>query len=58
MTPEKLAQIRARQMPDSEKRRRADIVIPTGLSKGLTWRCVGSVIRDLSTCRGSIWPPR
>lgn len=58
MTAEKLGQIRARQMPDSEKRRRADFVIPTGLSKGLTWRCVGSVVRELRDCRGHIWPPR
>jgi len=58
MTAEKLAQIRARQMPDSEKRRRADVVIPTGLSKGLTWRCVGSVVREYSGCHGHIWPPR
>jgi len=33
MTEEKLAAIRARQMPDAEKRRRADIVVPTGLSR-------------------------
>ncbi len=58
MTAEKLGQIRARQMPDSEKRRRADFVISTGLSKGLTWRCVGSVVRELRDCHGHIWPPR
>lgn len=58
MTAEKLGQIRARQMPDSEKRRRADFVIPTGLSKGLTWRCVGSVVRELRGCHGHVWPPR
>ncbi len=33
MTPGKLAIIRQRQMPDSLKRRRADIVIPTGLGR-------------------------
>lgn len=34
MTPERLAQIRARQTPEAEKIRRADIVIPTGLGRG------------------------
>ncbi|EPY03144.1 dephospho-CoA kinase [Magnetospirillum fulvum] len=34
MSPERLAQIRARQMPEAEKIRCADIVIPTGLGRG------------------------
>ena len=33
MTEERLAAIRARQMPDAQKRRRADVVIRTGLSR-------------------------
>jgi dephospho-CoA kinase len=33
MTKERLAAIEARQMPDRQKRRRADIVIETGLGK-------------------------
>jgi dephospho-CoA kinase len=34
MTRSRLAAIRARQMPESEKRRRADFVVRTGLSRG------------------------
>jgi dephospho-CoA kinase len=33
MTPARLAAIRARQLPDLDKRRRADHVIRTGLSR-------------------------
>jgi dephospho-CoA kinase len=33
MTKARLDAILARQMPDAEKRRRADVVIPTGLSR-------------------------
>jgi len=33
MTREKLAAIRAQQLPDADKRRRADIVVPTGLGR-------------------------
>jgi dephospho-CoA kinase len=34
MTTQRLAQIRSHQMPEAEKIRRADIVIPTGLGRG------------------------
>jgi len=33
MSPKRLAEVRARQMPDAEKRRRADFVVQTGLGK-------------------------
>jgi dephospho-CoA kinase len=37
----------AKQMPDGEKRRRADFVVRTGLSKFWTWRDVGRVLRGV-----------
>jgi dephospho-CoA kinase len=45
MTMAKLAGIRARQMPDAEKRRRADYVLQTGLSRGQTERALRGFLR-------------
>lgn len=47
MTPEKLKAILVRQMPDAEKRRRADFVVPTGLGKAVTWRALGRILGDV-----------
>lgn len=47
MTPARLAAIMAKQMPDIEKRRRADIVVPSGLGRALTWRRLRSAIERL-----------
>ncbi len=38
MTPARFQAIQAKQMPDSEKRRRADFIVNTGLSKAATLR--------------------
>jgi dephospho-CoA kinase len=58
MTAEKLDGILARQMPDREKRRRADVVVPTGLGRAVTLRRLRAAVRDLRTARGRHWPPR
>lgn len=47
MTAEKLAAILARQVPDREKRRRADFVIPTGLGKGFSLRHLQRAVRQM-----------
>lgn len=47
MTMERLEQIRSKQMPDAQKRKRADYVVPTGLGKRVTWEALGAVLRDL-----------
>ncbi len=43
----RLAAIAARQLPDAEKRRRADIVIPTGLGRALTQRVIARLVAAL-----------
>ena len=44
MTPARLAATLARQMPDADKRRRADIVIQTGLDRGFSFRRVAAIV--------------
>jgi dephospho-CoA kinase len=47
MTAARFAAIRKQQMPDAEKRRRADFVVPTGLDRGLSMRRLRAIIRGL-----------
>jgi dephospho-CoA kinase len=70
MTESRLAAILAKQMPDAEKRRRADLVIPTGLGRAVTMRRVTRLVaalrrngrwlcaRSSSTRRRRGWTPR
>lgn len=44
MSLAKLTGIEARQMPDAEKRKRADIVIPTGRGERATWAALKQAI--------------
>ncbi|MFZ3484353.1 dephospho-CoA kinase [Sphingomonas sp. 3-13AW] len=50
MTPARLDAILARQLPDAEKRARADFVIPTDVPLAETRAAVGRVIACLSPC--------
>jgi len=48
MSLAKLAGIEQRQMPDAEKRKRADIVIPTGRGKRTTWAALKKAVATLA----------
>jgi dephospho-CoA kinase len=48
MSEEKFAAILARQMPDEEKRRRADFVVDTGTDLSTT----EAEVRDILACLG------
>ena len=58
MTPEKFAAILARQMPDAEKRRRADYVVNTGDGRRAARRALRNILADVKRRRGRQWPPR
>jgi dephospho-CoA kinase len=47
MSPAQFAAIRAAQMPDAAKRRKADHVVRTGLSKHAAQRHIRAIVREL-----------
>ncbi len=47
MTQAKFFDILKRQLPDHEKRKRADFIVPTGLGKAYTYRFLKRLIADL-----------
>jgi len=47
MTERRFRAILAKQMPDAEKRRRADYVVPSGLGRALTYRTLRHIVREL-----------
>ena len=58
MTAERFAAIAAQQMPDREKRRNADYVVETGLSKRNTLCQLQAVLEDMRGRHPRAWPPR
>tara|TARA_R110001583_G_scaffold96819_3_gene241378 strand:+ start:85654 stop:86256 length:603 start_codon:yes stop_codon:yes gene_type:complete len=48
MSEQKFARILQKQLPDFEKRRRADFIIPTGLGRAVTFRAIQSIIGQLN----------
>ena len=52
MTQRKFHDILKRQMPDQEKRKRADFIVPTGLGKAYTYRVLKRLMRILSQIKG------
>lgn len=47
MTEERFKAMLAKQLPDSEKRRRADIIVPSGLGRAVTFRRLARLVREL-----------
>jgi dephospho-CoA kinase len=58
MDKARLAAILAQQMPDMEKRRRADFIIPTGLGRRFSLRMIRRILTETRTWRSRHWPPR
>ncbi|MDC0033881.1 dephospho-CoA kinase [Alphaproteobacteria bacterium] len=57
MTPERLRATLMRQLPDAEKRRRADFIVHTGLGKWHTYTRLRGIILLLRDKSGTKWPP-
>ena len=57
MTEDRLRQVLARQMPDSEKRRRADVVIPSGLGLAVTMLALDRLLVRAAETPAGHWPP-
>jgi dephospho-CoA kinase len=53
MSEEKFSSILAKQVPDAEKRRRADFIIDTGLGFDAARKAVGAIIAELGDKQGA-----
>ncbi len=57
MDRRRMTAILARQMPDAEKRRRAALVISTGLGRDFSRRAIRRIVIALRRQRGRCWSP-
>ena len=57
MTTEKFEGILRQQVPDALKRRKASIVIPTGIGLAPTRAALGKAVAELRGLQGQFWPP-
>ena len=57
MSAQKFTNILAHQMADRQKRRRADHVVFTGLSKHYTLRSIAALAKSLRNRKGRVWRP-
>ena len=57
MTVEKFEGILRQQVPDALKRRKASIVIPTGMGLAPTRAALGKAVVELRGLSGQFWPP-
>jgi len=57
MTAERLAGILRQQVPDAVKRRKATVVVPTGLGLAPTRLALAKAVRRLMTRQSRAWPP-
>jgi dephospho-CoA kinase len=57
MTVDRLSRVRARQMPDAEKKERADFIIPTGIGKAHSLRVIKNIATVAKYSRGQKWGP-
>ncbi|TDI61148.1 MAG: dephospho-CoA kinase [Alphaproteobacteria bacterium] len=58
MTMEKFAGVLSQQMPDGEKRKRADYIVHSGLGKAFALQQVRAILQQMKNYDGSVWPTK
>ena len=58
MDEKRLEDIRAKQVPDAEKRKRADFIVQSGIGRGPALRAVRRIIKMVRARSGKVWPKR